>query len=72
MFHTGEAADLASKLGQLFNSPELAAKLGVLARQRILSRFSGQRMLEDHLSLYEHLLRLIPVRSGHTDLIEWP
>jgi glycogen synthase len=59
-FHTGQAADLAAKLGQLFNSPELAAKLGVVASQRILNHFSGQRMLEDHLSLYEDLLRSIP------------
>jgi glycosyltransferase involved in cell wall biosynthesis len=59
-FHTDEVADLVAKLVQLFNNPALAEQLSVSARQRILDVFSQERMLEDHLCLYDDLIRPIP------------
>jgi glycogen synthase len=60
LFQTGEAADLARKLVDLFDHPEIAAELSNVARRRILQLFSQERMLEDHLRLYDSLLRSIP------------
>jgi glycosyltransferase involved in cell wall biosynthesis len=60
LFRTGEAADLARKLVYLFDHPEIATELSTVAPRRIVQFFSEERMLEDHLRLYDSLLRSIP------------
>jgi glycosyltransferase involved in cell wall biosynthesis len=60
LFRTGEAADLARKLVYLFDHPEIASELSTVAPGRIVQFFSQERMLEEHLRLYDSLLRSIP------------
>ncbi len=52
-FRTGDAAALARELARILDDPELAARLGQLARQRALTFCDFQRMLQAHAKAYE-------------------
>jgi glycosyltransferase involved in cell wall biosynthesis len=47
---------LAAALARLVAHPEDAARLGQAARETVLTRFSEDRMTEETLRLYEHLV----------------
>jgi len=47
---------LAASLHYAIENPERVAQLGVYARQRVISLFSESRMVDQHLSLYSHIL----------------
>jgi glycogen(starch) synthase len=51
-FRTGDAQDLAARIGQLFDDPTLAARYGQGARQRALDFCEKSRMIETHARVY--------------------
>jgi glycosyltransferase involved in cell wall biosynthesis len=51
-FRTGDAQDLAARIGQLFDDPALAARYGQGARQRALDFCEKSRMIEAHARVY--------------------
>jgi glycosyltransferase involved in cell wall biosynthesis len=53
MFRTGDAAALARELARILDDPELAARLGQLARQRALAFCDFRQMLQAHAKAYE-------------------
>lgn len=59
-FRTGDAADLAAKIGRLLDDHDLANRLARQARQRALDFFSQSRMIASHAVVYidaEYLVR---------------
>jgi glycosyltransferase involved in cell wall biosynthesis len=55
-FRTGDASDLARQLVRLFDDPELAPRLALRARQRVLDLFSPDGMVEAHAKVYRRML----------------
>jgi rhamnosyl/mannosyltransferase len=51
----GDAAELRKAMRRLAEDPALRAKLGAAGRQRVLERFTLDRMITAHLALYEEL-----------------
>jgi len=51
----GDAAELRKAMRRLAEDPALRAKLGTAGRQRVLERFTLDRMIAGHLALYEEL-----------------
>jgi glycosyltransferase involved in cell wall biosynthesis len=51
----GNAAELRKAMRRLAEDPALRTKLGAAGRQRVLERFTIDRMIEGHLALYEEL-----------------
>lgn len=51
-FRTGDPADLASALARLLDAPAAAARLGQLARQRVLNFCNYDGMLQSHARVY--------------------
>ena len=56
LFEPGNAEDLAFVVGQLLDDPALASK-GRVARSRVLSSWSNDRLAQYHLELYEKVIR---------------
>ncbi|MBZ5701822.1 MAG: glycosyltransferase family 4 protein [Acidobacteriia bacterium] len=54
-FRTGDAADLARRLAALLRNDAHLARLGALARQRVLAFFGMSRMIEAHASVYRRI-----------------
>lgn len=54
-FRTGDAADLAAKIGRLLDDPGLANGLARQARQRALDFFNKSRMIQAHARLYQDM-----------------
>ncbi|GAC1689539.1 MAG: hypothetical protein PVS2B2_27980 [Candidatus Acidiferrum sp.] len=54
-FRTGDAADLAAKLTEIFEDPLRAARLGHGARRRVLNLFGKSQMVDEHAKLYVEL-----------------
>ncbi len=52
----GDSAAFATALRKLKSDPDLAARLGAAARQKMLDEFSVQAMIDQHRSLYDELL----------------
>jgi len=52
----GDRASLAREVNRLLDNPELATTLAAAARRRAATRFSVERMIEQHAALYEELL----------------
>jgi glycosyltransferase involved in cell wall biosynthesis len=52
----GDPAALAVALAELREQPERAAALGAAARQRVLSQFGAERLLQQVQALYDELL----------------
>jgi len=55
LFSPGDFQGLASCLGSLIHNPELRKCVGQAGRQRVLERFSLERMLQDYRDLYLEL-----------------
>jgi glycosyltransferase involved in cell wall biosynthesis len=51
----GDATELRKAMRRLAEDPALRAKLGAAGRQRVLERFTLERMIHAHLGLYEEL-----------------
>jgi rhamnosyl/mannosyltransferase len=51
----GDAGELRKAMRRLAEDPALRAKLGAAGRQRVLERFTLDRMIAGHLALYEEL-----------------
>jgi glycosyltransferase involved in cell wall biosynthesis len=51
-----DSESFASAIARLIEHPDEATRLGSAARETILARFSADRMVEETLRLYEHLL----------------
>jgi len=56
-FHKGDSQDLAQKLRELLSDPELATRLGKLARQRMFDVYSPNGMVNKHADVYRSLIR---------------
>ncbi|HAY77113.1 MAG TPA: hypothetical protein DCY33_04665 [Gemmatimonadetes bacterium] len=56
LFEPGNAEDLAFVVGQLLDDPALSSK-GRVARSRVLSSWSNDRLAQYHLELYEKVIR---------------
>jgi glycosyltransferase involved in cell wall biosynthesis len=56
-FAAGDAKSLAACMEKLLLSPEIAIELGDRARRYSLNRFRAERMLDDHLALYQEVLK---------------
>lgn len=54
-FSSGNVTALASCMKQVLNRPELIGQFGSAARERALSLFRKDRMVEEHLNLYRRL-----------------
>jgi glycogen synthase len=54
-FRTGDAGALARELVRILDNPELAARLGRIARQRALEFCDFRRMLENHAQVYKEV-----------------
>lgn len=55
VFKAGDSKDLARCLRQSIKDPGLAAKMGAAARVRALEEFTGDRMIERHVSVYKEI-----------------
>jgi len=53
----GDPAALAAAIGRLLDEPELAAELGAAARDRVAGEFSLAKCVQEHVALFERLLR---------------
>jgi glycosyltransferase involved in cell wall biosynthesis len=51
----GDAAELRKAMRRLADDAGLRARLGAAGRQRVLERFTLDRMIAGHLALYEEL-----------------
>jgi rhamnosyl/mannosyltransferase len=51
----GDAAELRKAMRRLADDAALRTKLGSAGRQRVLERFTLDRMIAGHLALYEEL-----------------
>jgi glycosyltransferase involved in cell wall biosynthesis len=57
IFETGNADDLAAKLGQLLDDPVRARSLGERARNRAIEKCSLMQMLDAHAAVYQQILK---------------
>jgi glycogen synthase len=57
MFRTGDAADLALRLAEVFDDPGSARQLGEAAHRRVVDFFSLSRMIDGHANIYRRFLR---------------
>jgi len=55
-FPPGDAEALTNCLRQILKNPQILVELGEKARQRALQLFRWERMVDDHLSLYQRLI----------------
>lgn len=55
-FPAGEVNGLADRLAQVLDEPEVVTEVGRKARQRALALFGMERMVADHLAVYERLV----------------
>lgn len=55
-FRNNDAKDLAKKIGQLQNDPELRLTYANLAYRRARQRYTAERMVNDYLELYRTLV----------------
>jgi len=55
-FKTGDAEGLGTCMQRVIEHPEIASQLGAKARARASNYFQTQRMVEEHLRLYNQLL----------------
>lgn len=53
----GDRPAFTKYANQLFDEPDLAHRLGAAARQRMLTEFSVEKMVQAHAALYRELLR---------------
>lgn len=51
----GDRGQLAQRAEKLLSDPELANQLGAAGRQRVLSEFSVEKMVDRHAALYEKI-----------------
>jgi glycosyltransferase involved in cell wall biosynthesis len=56
LFTPGDAADLASKIGRLLESPQLLEQYGLQARQAVLSRYNNSGEARKLISFYRRVL----------------
>ena len=56
----GNAADFAEKIGRVWNTPELARRLGRNARRYVETQFSGQAHFDRLFSVYEEAIAHAP------------
>jgi len=56
-FRTGDAGGLARQLTRVLDNPNLAADWARDGRQRALSQFSEQKMIENHEEIYREVLQ---------------
>jgi glycosyltransferase involved in cell wall biosynthesis len=63
-FPAGDAEALGRHLRELRESPELRRDLGARARERVVSRYGVERLVEQHRQLYRGLLRHGPPAAG--------
>lgn len=68
LFRPGDIEDLAARLQILFESKALRVQMGAHARERIVQRYSLERMLADYQELYLGSLRL--TRAGRRTLAD--
>jgi glycogen(starch) synthase len=64
LFEKGDSAALAQQVIFLFQSHALAVRMGRVARQRALTRFSPERMAEEYDALYLRVGQWPPHRGG--------
>jgi glycosyltransferase involved in cell wall biosynthesis len=57
LFRTGDAADLALRLGEVLDDPESGRQLGEAAHQRVVDFFGLSRMIDGHAHIYRRFLR---------------
>jgi len=55
-FKTGNASDLAAKLGHLLDDPAATRQLGAAARQRVLDFCTLGRMIREHAEIYRRII----------------
>jgi glycosyltransferase involved in cell wall biosynthesis len=55
LVNVGDRSAFAQKVQLLLEQPELAKQLGAAGRQRVLTEFTVEKMVERHASLYEQL-----------------
>lgn len=58
LFTPGDAASLADCLRRILDEPGLVREIGRAARARAMQEFHVARMVEDHLKLYERVMRV--------------
>lgn len=51
----GDRGSFAQRAQQLLSEPELAKKLGAAGRQRVITEFSVEKMIDRHAALYEQI-----------------
>ena len=56
LFAAGDVAGLTEKLARLLTSPQDLKQWGEYLRQRVVNRYSLQRLAEDHLTIYRRVL----------------
>lgn len=56
LFDVGDRGQLAQRAEKILSNPELAKQLGEAGRQRVLSEFSVEKMVDRHATLYEQLV----------------
>jgi glycosyltransferase involved in cell wall biosynthesis len=64
LFPPADPVGLAAAVTELVEQGELEAK-GVLARQRVMERWSNDRLVDRHLEVYEMLLEQARTKGGH-------
>ena len=56
LFNVGDRGQLARKAEKLLGDPDLAKQFGAAGRERMLSEFSVEKMVDRHAALYEQLI----------------
>ena len=55
LVQVGDSGEFARKVRILLDDPDSARKTGAAARQRMLTEFSVEKMVERHVGLYREL-----------------
>ncbi len=55
-FTRGSSAELAQRIREALEDPEMRVRLGAAARERALALFTAQRMIAEHVELYKEIL----------------
>jgi len=56
-FTRGNSMELAQRIREALEDPEMRVRMGAAARERALARFTAQRMIAEHVELYKEILR---------------
>lgn len=58
VFKAGDAGDLADKIRQLWNNPELCSRMGRAGREKVLTEYSPEKYYERLMAVYRKALAL--------------